>query len=76
MLVAEAKFIGKEKILVVDNEEDVVEQVKYNLTREGYRVDSVPSGEQALTRVEEERPDVILLDRMLPALDGWTSVEN
>ena len=70
MLVAQAKFIGKEKILVVDSEEDVAEHVKYNLTREGYRVDCVPSGEQALTRVEEERPDLILLDRMLPDLDG------
>jgi len=70
LLVAQAKFIGKEKILVVDSEEDVAEHVKYNLTREGYRVDCVPSGEDALTRVEEERPDLILLDRMLPDLDG------
>ncbi len=70
MLVPQAKFIGKEKILVVDSEEDVALHVKHNLTREGYRVDCVPSGEQALIRVEEERPDLILLDRMLPDLDG------
>jgi len=64
------KSVEKERILVVDDEEDILELVKFNLAKEGYRVDCVISGERALTRVIEERPDLILLDLMLPGLDG------
>ncbi len=60
----------KEKILVVDDEEDILELVRYNLTKEGYRVQCVQSGEQALAKSGEEPPDMILLDLMLPGLDG------
>ena len=62
--------MSKEKILVVDDEEDILELVKYNLAKEGYQVVSALSGEQALTRAREDNPDVILLDLMLPGLDG------
>jgi two-component system, OmpR family, alkaline phosphatase synthesis response regulator PhoP len=60
----------KEKILVVDDEEDILELVKYNLTREGYQVTCVASGEQALVQAANQSFDVILLDLMLPGLDG------
>jgi DNA-binding response OmpR family regulator len=60
----------KEKILVVDDEEDILELVRYNLEKEGYRVQCVQSGERALAKVGEEIPDMILLDLMLPGLDG------
>lgn len=60
----------KEKILVVDDEEDILELVRYNLTKEGYRVQCVQSGEQALAKIGEELPDLILLDLMLPGVDG------
>jgi two-component system, OmpR family, alkaline phosphatase synthesis response regulator PhoP len=70
LLNVQEKYMGKEKILVVDDEEDILELVKYNLAKEGYRVDCVLSGEQALTRAVEQRPDLILLDLMLPGLDG------
>ncbi len=62
--------MAKEKILVVDDEEDILELVKYNLTKDGYQVKCVPSGEEALKRAQDDLPDLILLDLMLPGLDG------
>jgi two-component system, OmpR family, alkaline phosphatase synthesis response regulator PhoP len=62
--------MAKEKILVVDDEEDILELVRYNLAKEGYRVHCVTSGEEALQTAKEENPDVILLDLMLPGRDG------
>jgi two-component system, OmpR family, alkaline phosphatase synthesis response regulator PhoP len=60
----------KEKILVVEDEEDILELVRYNLAKEGYRVACVTSGEQGLREAKEGAPDLILLDLMLPGLDG------
>ncbi|HMK35932.1 MAG TPA: response regulator transcription factor [Desulfomonilaceae bacterium] len=60
----------REKILVVDDEEDILELLRYNLAKEGYQVQCVQSGEQALARVSEDPPALILLDLMLPGLDG------
>lgn len=62
--------MANEKILVVEDEEDLLELLRYNLERERYRVTCAPSGEKALTKVHEEIPDLILLDLMLPGLDG------
>jgi two-component system, OmpR family, alkaline phosphatase synthesis response regulator PhoP len=62
--------MAKEKIIVVDDEEDILELVRYNLAKEGYRVSCVLSGEQALSRIKEQIPDLVLLDLMLPGLDG------
>jgi two-component system, OmpR family, alkaline phosphatase synthesis response regulator PhoP len=64
--------MAKEKILVVDDEEDILELVRYNLAKERYQVSCAPSGEIALAKAREERPDLILLDLMLPGLDGLT----
>ncbi len=58
------------KILVVDDEEDILELVRYNLARDGYRVVCAASGEQALSRAKSEPFDLILLDLMLPGIDG------
>lgn len=62
--------MAKERILVVEDDEDIRELITYNLTREGYRIAGVPSGEEALGAVHKERPDLILLDLMLPGMDG------
>jgi len=62
--------MAKEKILVVDDEEDILELLKYNLSREGYQVSCTTSGEKTLSLVETETPDLILLDLMLPGMDG------
>ena len=58
------------RILVVDDEEDLLELVRYNLTKEGYEVECVDSGEDALRSARREPPDLIVLDLMLPAVDG------
>ncbi len=58
------------KILVVDDEKPITEIVKFNLTKEGYDVYTAYDGEEALEKVEEVQPDLILLDLMLPLKDG------
>lgn len=58
------------KILVVDDEADIVELCSYNLKKEGYDVASSPDGEEALRKIREEKFDLILLDLMLPGLQG------
>ncbi|MDD3852258.1 MAG: response regulator transcription factor [Syntrophomonadaceae bacterium] len=58
------------KILVVDDEDYIVELVRFNLEKEGYLVVSASNGEEALNLVANERPDLILLDIMLPNIDG------
>jgi two-component system, OmpR family, alkaline phosphatase synthesis response regulator PhoP len=60
----------KEKILVVDDEEDILELVRYNLSREGYKILCATSGEEGLTIARAEIPDLIVLDLMLPGVDG------
>ena len=58
------------KILVVDDEEDILELLRFNLSHEGFQVSCAVSGEEALKKVKIEPPDLILLDLMLPGLDG------
>ncbi len=65
-----AKIMGKERILVVDDEEDILELISYNLMKDGYQVMTAPSGEAAISKARQERPDLILLDLMLPGIDG------
>lgn len=60
------------KILVVDDEENIVELVKYNLERAGYQVIVAYDGDKALELIGKEKPDLILLDVMLPGTDGLT----
>jgi two-component system alkaline phosphatase synthesis response regulator PhoP len=62
--------MAKEKILVVDDEADILELVGYNLARDGYQVKSALTGEKALAEVVNNLPDLILLDLMLPGVDG------
>lgn len=62
--------MSKEKILVVDDEEDILELVRYNLAREGYTVTCAESGEQALKAAASGPVDLIILDLMLPGIDG------
>jgi len=60
----------KENILIVDDEEDILELVRYNLQKEGYSVICSANGEDALTKARNKFPDLIVLDLMLPGLDG------
>ncbi len=58
------------RILVVEDDEDILELVTYNLVREGYQVNGVTNGEDALREAFDTPPDVIILDLMLPGIDG------
>lgn len=58
------------KILVVDDDPDIVELLQYNLTREGYEVAQAENGKKAIEVAHTFKPDVILMDVMMPVLDG------
>jgi phosphate regulon transcriptional regulator PhoB len=58
------------RILVVDDEPHIVELVRYNLLQEGYDVSTAADGETALTKARSEKPDLVVLDIMLPGLHG------
>ncbi len=60
----------KERILVIDDEEDILELVGFNLAKEGYGVLSAATGEKAVQMARNEMPDLIVLDLMLPGMDG------
>src|SRR2546427_1159868 len=59
------------RVLVVEDEQDVAELMRYNLAKEGYDVTLVGNGADALKRARQSKPDVILLDIMVPQLNGW-----
>lgn len=58
------------KVLLVDDEADILELLRYNLEREGYRVSTAQNGRDALKVAKSERPDLIVLDIMMPGMDG------
>jgi len=60
---------GKQ-VLVVDDEEDVLELVRFNLSKEGYRVNCATTGEEAIESIRSTHPDLMILDLMLPGMDG------
>jgi len=61
----------KKKILVVDDEEDILHFLELVLGEKGYEVVTAGGGQEALTRAHVDRPDLILLDIMMPQMDGW-----
>lgn len=58
------------KILIVDDEKPISDIIKFNMTREGYEVVTAFDGREALAQFEAEKPDILILDLMLPELDG------
>ena len=69
-------FVSKVNILIVDDEEDVLELVRYNLNKEGYRIETATSGEEALAKARTVQPGLIILDLMLPGIDGLQVCKN
>lgn len=63
--------MSRKRILVVDDEIDLVETVRFSLELEGYEILVAYNGEEALNQARKEHPDLILLDLMLPKLDGY-----
>ncbi len=62
---------GRQNIMIVDDNPDLVEIVKRILSAKGYGVQCVYGGEEVFQRLEEQRPDLILLDIMMPRMDGF-----
>ncbi len=62
--------MAHETILAVEDDEDILELLKYNLAKEGYRVSAVTTGEEGLQLARSTTPEMILLDLMLPGMDG------
>jgi len=59
------------KVLVVDDEKPISDIIRFNLTKEGYQIITAFDGEEALQQMKAEQPDLVLLDVMLPRLDGF-----
>jgi len=66
----------RERILVVDDEPDILSILVYQLSREGYRVSTAVNGRSAIDTAIEEGPDLVVLDLMLPELDGYEVLEH
>ena len=62
--------MSRRKIVVIEDEPDILEAIEYNLEREGFQVISATSGDEGLKTVIREGPDLLLLDLLLPGLDG------
>ena len=69
-------MIDKGRILLVDDEEDILEFLSYNLIKEGYKIKTANNGKSALKILEKFNPDLIILDVMMPEMDGIEVCEN
>ncbi|MGE8428079.1 MAG: response regulator transcription factor [Sphingobacterium sp.] len=61
---------SKQKILIVDDEKDILDLIAFNLNREGYQVSTAQNGEEAISVAKQVNPDLIILDVMMPKMDG------
>ena len=69
-------MIDKGRILLVDDEEDILEFLSYNLRKEGFKIETASNGKSALEILEKFIPDLIILDVMMPEMDGIEVCEN
>ncbi len=67
---------SKYKILLVDDEEDILEFLSYNLKREGFQLFTATNGTEAIKLAKKEQPHLIVMDVMMPQMDGITAVEE
>lgn len=67
--------MAKQTILVVDDEQDLLDLIEYNLRKEGFEVLQAENGEEGIKIAKEHRPDLILMDIMMPRMDGLQAVE-
>jgi two-component system alkaline phosphatase synthesis response regulator PhoP len=64
------------KILLVDDEQDILEIVGYNLAQEGYQIATATNGKEAIAKAKKELPHLIIMDVMMPEMDGMEACEN
>lgn len=67
--------MAKQTILVVDDEKDLLDLIEYNLKKEGFKVLKAENGEKGIEVAKEHKPDLVLLDIMMPKMDGLEAVE-
>jgi DNA-binding response OmpR family regulator len=70
-MIASSDLMSKRKILIVDDEVDILHFLELVLQEHGYEVRSANGGQKALTLARTECPDLMLLDIMMPQMDGW-----
>jgi two-component system phosphate regulon response regulator PhoB len=63
--------MANESVLIVEDERDIINLISFNLRKVGYRTRNAFSGEEGLSNMMEERPDLVILDLMLPGIDGF-----
>ncbi len=68
-------LVAKKTILVVDDEKDLLDLIEYNLKKEGFNVLKAENGEEGIAVAKEGKPDLVLLDIMMPKMDGLEAVE-
>ena len=68
--------MSKRKILIIEDDRDIVEMLEYNLQEEGYETISALNGEKGIALAGKEQPDLIILDIMLPVMDGFEVCRN
>jgi two-component system alkaline phosphatase synthesis response regulator PhoP len=66
----------RRRVLIVDDDPDILLLLRYDLEAEGFETVLASDGSTALRRIEDERPDVVILDLMMPVLDGWAALER
>ncbi len=64
------------KILLVDDEQDILEIIGYNLSQEGYQIVTAKNGKEAIAKAKKELPQLIIMDVMMPEMDGMEACEN
>ena len=67
--------MARNKVLIVDDEKDILDLLEYNLEKEGYEVLSAMDGEEAISMAKTEKPNMVLLDIMMPVVDGVDLLE-
>jgi two-component system alkaline phosphatase synthesis response regulator PhoP len=72
----EKKILDEKTILLVDDEVDILEFISYNLEKEGYKVYTAQNGKDAIRIAEKKEPDLIILDVMMPEMDGIVTCEE
>ena len=68
--------MARETILIVEDERDISEMIEYNLQKEGYETICVSSGEEAVQAAKKKNPDLVILDIMLPGIDGFETCKK
>ena len=71
MPAAETNGAEKRKILIAEDDPNILELLKLYMCRDGFEVDTAANGGEALARFRIFKPDIVLLDVMMPILDGW-----